>query len=480
MYYKRYILFFFTLSFLLFLLVNYDRNRLSKFGLDLAGFDDRLESFSDDKLVETNHRLFEEEIVILSEVNTENNKESKFTLVKEVTSDFSVNLSSEKEKTVVTHSFKFPFRLNPSGFRLLMKIRIESTFYPITIIFVGRDLKRLINIVIESCRAYIFSENRKGGYFYDSSPLLFPVKDTNYIELVMDWFNETYTISTLNNGHQTALGNNVRVNSPLVTAGFAFIGKEFRPITIGWVFENDPFISDFSCEISYYEERCKSYSIVILENKHKHFNGININEGFLKVAFQYPPKYKLPVKLNIGKKIVVEFDYEKLTVKSRNKPSKTHFFFDKYEEGEWINLDLVPISIDLINSLNSTMKNNMNTQEYNINISANSSHCLKEVLGNINRYNRIIFKNNYSVLNKKMNETSIEDKYGKPNPYKLLFAIDNEIIGNITINSGVFNRLYFTSNSSNTKLSGPLAYWRLKAGTPNYIDDNFVSSTKNL
>ncbi|KAH8739721.1 hypothetical protein FG386_001428 [Cryptosporidium ryanae] len=429
MYYKRCILFFFSLSFFLFLLVNYDRGRLSRLGPHFVSLDQQLESFSDETVILADNIPLKEDIVNSSLFNVGNYNESTFAVIKEALPYSLLNSVNEEVKTYITHSFKFPFRLNPNGFRLLMKIKVESTFHPITIVFIGKDLKRLINIVIESCKLHIFSKNRKGTHFYDSSPLLHPIKSTNYIELIMDWFDETYILSTLNNGYQIALVNNVRVNSPLINAGFSFIGREFKPITIEWVFENNPFFSNFTCEIGYYEGRCKSYSIDILENKHKNFEGMSVNEGFIKVAFQYPPNYKIPVKLAIGKEgLVIEFHYEKLIIRFNSDTLETHFFSDKYEEGEWLNLDLVPISTDLINYIDSTTQDKLktSTQKYDSNSSENSSYCFKEVLGNINRHSRIIFRNtNYYFPN----ETSIKSKDGKPNTYKLFFAIDNEIIG---------------------------------------------------
>ncbi|OLQ18099.1 hypothetical protein ChUKH1_17990 [Cryptosporidium hominis] len=411
------------------------------------------------------------------------------------------NLDQDKDPIISTvkffNTFRFPLNLNPKGFRLGMRIKYGASSNPIKIIFIGRDLKNLLNIIIKECKIYLFSkDNKSSGFFYDSSPLFISKNSTEDLQLIMDWTENTFRVSAVRpDNSQVALGGIVKTDSPLVAFGSAFIGEALNPLQIGWSFKNMPGNSRFEYLISYFEERCKSNSIQITNILYESFPGIKADRGFLKVAFQFPPKERLPVTLRImeDKELVmsIQFSLDQMVIHEGGKSFK-HFFLNKYQEGEWLNLDLVPISnlslnylifilktlcskriFDLKSTsscLESSQEGNNPAKEYRKHDSKKGS-CKNEFLQNIARSGKILGRE-YGVP-----ESQQFDAFHSGNGFKLLFAIDEEIIGNLVLKNEYLDRFSLSSensqkfHNSTEYYHGPLGYWRLRAGFPKYIEN---------
>ncbi|POM82674.1 hypothetical protein CmeUKMEL1_03575 [Cryptosporidium meleagridis] len=415
-----------------------------------------------------------------------------------------VIINQDKDPIISTvkffNTFRFPINLNPKGFRLGMRIKFGASSSPIKIIFLGRDLKNLLNIIIKGCRIYLFSKDNKGsGFFYDSSPLFISKNATEDLQLIMDWTENTFIVSAIRpDNSQVALGGIVKTDSPLVASGSAFIGESLNPLQIGWSFKNMPVNSRFECLISHFEERCKSNSIQITNILYESFPGIKADRGFLKVAFQFPPKESLPVTLRImqDKELLVsiQFSLDQMVIHEAGKSFK-HFFINKYQEGEWLNLDLIPISnlslnylifilrtlcskriFDLKSTsscLESSQEGSNPTKEYR-DQGPKKGSCENEFLQNIARSRKILGRE-YGVSG-----TQQFEAFHSSNVFKLLLAIDEEIIGNLVLKNEYLDRFSLSSENSQKfynsteHFHGPLGYWRLRAGFPKYIE-NLVS-----
>ncbi|OII74995.1 uncharacterized protein cubi_03105 [Cryptosporidium ubiquitum] len=439
----------------------------------------------------------------------------KVEIVKNLQDSLEVILESEpivtENRRKFSNNFGFPLNLNPRGFNLMMKIKYGRNSEPIKIIFMGRDLRNLFNIIIKECRIYLFSkDNKSNGYFYDSSPLFLPKNSSDYLHLMMEWSEETFRVSAVRpDNTQVALGSIVKTDSPLIASGSAFMGETLIPLQIEWNFTNKPINVRFYCLINYFEGRCKSNSIRILDTSNKRFLSLKADRGFLKVAFQFPPKNKLPVNLKmIGDKelaVTIQFFLDQMVVHV-NSNSFKHFFLNEYQEGEWLNLDLVPISnlslkyliqtlkiacstrifgLKSTNScLDSIKEGNSSTKDRNKDSAKGS--CENDFLQNIARSGKILDRG-YKLPKKKelktfnlTEETEISDTSNSNNNFKLLMAIDEEIIGNILIKREYLDKFSLSSGNSVNSFNytdsshAPLGYWRLKAGFPKYIE-NLVS-----
>ncbi|KAF7458106.1 hypothetical protein HWI79_1308 [Cryptosporidium felis] len=456
---------------------------------------DQAELFLDENLPKQKYETNSSEFVPIEAFETSNETENRETQNFLEVPDRLTQLKIESPLLKSSgNSFFFPVHLNPNGFRLKMRIHQEIGIYPIKVIFTGRDLKNLINIVIEDCRIYLFSKiERNKGYLFDSSPLIFPMKKALSLNLFLDWFEETFRISTVNqDGSHIPLASIVKTDSPLVASGSAFIGDFFDPLQIEWELFNSLTNPYFGCRINYYEERCKSNSVEISKNLKSNFLGLKPDEGYLKIAFQLPPKFKLPVEIPIedGENIKFLFFHDQMVIKTKEILLK-HFFSEAYIEGEWINLDLVPISHSSLNFLIYKLgvecqqkfpggKYDCLGLERNKNLESLESEeeanlCKVELRDNLERSKQIAIQRIKSPENSERNLTKIIDLKPSGNNSRLFIAIDNEIIGNITMGNEIPNK--FSLNSKNYRSDDstgsyyPLGYWRLKAGLPRYIEN---------
>lgn len=354
----------------------------------------------------------------------------------------------EEDKRKFFNSFRFPLNLDPRGFRLKMKLKYGINSDPIKIIFMGRDLKNLFNIIIKGCRIYFFSkDNKNNSYLYDSSPLFLSKNSSDDLKLIMEWSEKTFRVSAVRpDNTQVALGSIVKTDSPLIASGSAFIGEALIPLQIEWNFTNKPVNTKFDCLINYFEKRCKSNSIWIVDTSNKRFLPLKADNGFLKVAFQFPPKEKLPVILRMVEDkelaVTIEFFLDQMVVHV-NGDSFKHFFLDEYQEGEWLNLDLVPISNLSLNYLIQVLKIACSKKIFGFKSTSSclgsskdpgKESCENELIENIARSGKILGrgygvpKNEFKTVNW-IEKIEISNTSNYSNNFKLLMAIDEEIIG---------------------------------------------------
>ncbi|KAJ1613751.1 hypothetical protein OJ253_66 [Cryptosporidium canis] len=391
-------------------------------------------------------------------------------------------------------TFGFPLNLDHRGFKLGMKLERGSISNKVRIIFMGRDLRNLLNIVIDGCRIYLFSKDEKNSsYLYDSSPLFLPKNNTESLQLIMSWSEKTFRLFEARPDNSlVALGSIVKTDSPLAGSGSAFIGDDILPLKIEWSFENLPIVAGFDCLINYFEQRCKSNSVRIGGTSELGFLGLRPDQGFLKIAFQFPPSERLPVTLRMMKdgdlEVEIQFFLDQMIIHS-NRNSFKHFFLNNYQEGEWLNLDLVPISNLSLDYLTLVLKKVCSrkifgfkgiTSCFEINqkedppgepiYNPHKNTCKNEFLQNIERSGKIL-SHGYGIQ-KNQQEGSFQQT--PETSSKIFMAIDHEIIGNITSDKDYLNVFGLKSQSNLESLNstqGPLGYWRLKAGLPKYMEN---------
>lgn len=389
----------------------------------------------------------------------------------------------------------------------------------------GRNLRNLLNFVIDDCRVYLISKNEQNKVnLYDSSPLFFAKNSSEDLQLVMDWSEETFVLSTVRPDNSlVALGSIVKTNSPLIISGSAFVGEELTPLQIEWSFANQPTSTDFRCLISFFEERCKSNSILMSSVSDPGFLGLKANQGFLKVAFQFPPKERLPVSLRMLQDwemgVEIHFSLDQMVIHAEGNSFK-HFFQEDYHEGEWMNLDLIPISNLSLDYLNRVLRVACPRKIFELKGSSSclemarkrgslgqrESHshqvggsCERELLRNIERSGMVLSRG-YEVPDEREAEApGWTGGAGPDTGFRLLMAIEDEIIGKfgklISASAGFtrnlegsivlerreyLNRFSLSSEANKPFLNstradhGPLGYWRLRAGFPRYME-NLVS-----
>ncbi|KAH8582676.1 uncharacterized protein ELE39_001332 [Cryptosporidium sp. chipmunk genotype I] len=339
-------------------------------------------------------------------------------------------------------TFRFPVNLNPRGFSIGMRLKYRMNSDPIKIIFIGRDLRNLLNIIIKECRIYLFSKDKSNGFLYDSSPLFISKNSSEDLQLIMDWTENTFRVSAIMpDNSQVALGSIVKTDSPLIASGSAYVGEALNPLQVEWNFKNRPLNARFECLINYFEERCKSNSIQMSNTSDKNFPGLKADRGFLKIAFQFPPKERLPVSLRMmeGEELAlnIQFSLDQMVIHESGKSFK-HFFLNRYQEGEWLNLDLVPISNLSLSYLTLILKTVCSRKIFELkstsgcfesNLNENNptrGSCENEFLQNIARSGKILGRV-YGIPNSQEFETF--NTFNSSSGFKLLMAIDEEIIG---------------------------------------------------
>lgn len=365
-------------------------------------------------------------------------------------------------------TFGFPLNLNPKGFRLEMRLKRGALSRKIRIIFMGRNLRNLLNFVVEGCRVHLFSKDEQNNsYLYDSSPLFLPKNSSEDLNLVMDWSQQTFLLSAVRPDNSlVALGSIVKTDSPLITSGSAFVGEELVPLQIEWSFTNRPVDTSFDCLISHFEERCKSNSVRMSGVSDLGFLGLSSDRGFLKVAFQFPPRERLPVSIRMmqGGELgaTISFSLDQMVIHAEGNSFK-HFFQEVYQEGEWLNLDLIPISNLSLDYLTRVLRHacprrildlkggssclETVRKDASLFLRESRSHptkdsCEGEFLQNLERSGMVLTRA-YKVLDKQ--ETEAPAWTGGADSaagFRMLMAIDDEIIGKLEELVAVNLRIY--------------------------------------
>ncbi|OII72555.1 hypothetical protein cand_012380 [Cryptosporidium andersoni] len=387
------------------------------------------------------------------------------------------NSSITKEYIAVAHNFfPFPVHKMDNGFTLTMGILLDKNItYPINIKFIGRNQQIVISLFIEDCKIYaIAPRNNFEIEPFDSSPLPEPISTRNKFELLFLWDNKKYEVIYKNSRLYIPLISIVNTRSALIAYGIAFSGK-LEPLDILWNYKDRYLNQKYICNISNYEDRCKS-SEIVFDTKNTTFNGWDPNISFLKLAFQYPSINTLPIQLNIediNNEIVVTamFYQRNMTINLGNKETKLITFNKNYVTNEWINIDLFYLTSDYHEIINDRRYKAKNFTNYTniMEFSTNTSQsCIKTIQGNYNLFKQI--NEEIKVQNSKK-YFEIED-INQRNKYYLYFGVNDELIGIILLEVFKPHYIYFSGINTQTNSKNkyvPLVYWRLKGGLPIYL-----------